>query len=111
MLECPNPNLTYSLNLLSDVSRFISVDSAFYIFGPKIFKLLSPYVTILWLLVIKLCGRTQAFYLLVKIFFRKSGFKLLTVLNISIASCFIFLICMVDVPLFIVTVIVIMDHA
>ena len=45
--EGPDHNLTYSLNLLSDVSRFISVGSAFHIFGPNIFKLLSPYVAVL----------------------------------------------------------------
>ena len=45
--EGPDHKLTYSLNLISDVSRFISAGSAFHIFGPKIFKLLSPYVA-LW---------------------------------------------------------------
>ena len=58
MYECLDHNLTYSLNLISDVSRFISVVSAFDIFGLKIFKLLSPYVTVLWLLRSKLCGHT-----------------------------------------------------
>ena len=37
----PGNDLTYSLNSLSDISCFISVGSAFHIFGPKIFKLLS----------------------------------------------------------------------
>ena len=45
--EGPDHKLTYSLNLLSDVSRFISVGSAFHIFGPKILKLLSLYVVVL----------------------------------------------------------------
>ena len=39
--ECPGNDLTYSLNSLSDISCFISAGSAFHIFGPKIFKLLS----------------------------------------------------------------------
>ena len=90
MHECPDHNLTYSLNLLSDILHFISVGSAFHILGPKIFKILLPYLTVLWLLVSKSCGRTQAFCLLVKIFFIKSGFKLLTVLKISIANCLSF---------------------
>ena len=46
MHECPDHNLTYFLNLLSDVSRLISVGSVFHIFGPKIFKLVPPYVTV-----------------------------------------------------------------
>ena len=45
--EGPDHKLTYSLNLLSDVSCFILVGSAFHIFDPKIFKLLSPYVAVL----------------------------------------------------------------
>ena len=45
-MSAPDHNLTYSLNLLSDVSRFISVGSAFHIFGHKIFKILSPYATV-----------------------------------------------------------------
>ena len=48
MHEGPDYKLTYSLNLLSDVSRFISAGTEFYIFGPKIFKLLSPHVTVWW---------------------------------------------------------------
>ena len=75
------------------------VGSGFHIFGPKIFKLLSLYVTVLWLTESKLCGHNGAFCLPVKIIFIKSGFKLLTGLNIYIADCFIFLICMVNVPL------------
>ena len=88
-----------TLNLLSDASCFASVGSAFHIFGSKIFKLLSPYVTVLWLLTSKSFGRTRAFCFLVKIFFIKSGFRLLAVLNISIANYFILFICMVGVPL------------
>ena len=53
MHEGPDHKLTYSLNLLSDVTRFISVGSAFHIFGPKILKLLSPYVATLSLLTSK----------------------------------------------------------
>ena len=87
--ECPDHNLTYSLNLPINVSRFISVGSTFHIFGPKIFKLLSPYLAVLWLLTSKSCGRTRAFCLLVNIFLIKSRFKLLAVLYIYVTNCFI----------------------
>ena len=47
MHEGSDHKLTFSLNLLSDVSRFISVGSPFHIFGPKVVKRLSPYVAVL----------------------------------------------------------------
>ena len=77
LYECPGNDLIYSLYSLSDISCFISVGSAFHIFGPKIFKLLSLYVTVLWLLTSKSCGSNQASCLLVRICFIKLGFKLL----------------------------------
>ena len=98
-LELPDQNLKNSLNLLSDVSRFIPVGNALHIFGPKIFKLLSLYVALLWLLLSKSYGPTRAFCLLVKKFFIKLGFKLLKVLDISVTNCFVLLLCMVEVPL------------
>ena len=95
----PDHDLTYSLNLLRDVSFFIFSGSAFHIFGPCTMRLLLSYFSVLRFLTSKSKGQTLEFVLDVKMFFMKLGLSSLTVLNISVASVLILLIFIDSLPL------------
>ena len=69
----------------------------FHICGPKVVRLLVPYLVVLCLLTIRLFGRTLGLTLEVKISFIKEGFKLLIVLNISVAKILVFFTFIVEV--------------
>ena len=92
-------HLTYSLNLLRDVSFFIISGTAFHISSPSAMRLLLPYFSVLRFLSSKSKGRTLEFAFDVKIFFMKLGFSSLTVLNMSFESVLILLIFVDYLPL------------
>ena len=84
-------HLTYSWHLMKEVSVYLFAGGVFHTFGLIILTLIPLQVEVLWLLTIKSYHQTLAFSSVVNLIFLKTGFRLLAVWNISIASCFILL--------------------